>query len=345
MFGQVCLEEYTLRTATLHTLRPFARRARVSCRGKSARLQRAMTDFGIEKSFASANRQLLEHYGFGLNASALRAATLQHARRAAQMLKAEYGQPYRSLPAKGAGSPAVLIAEADGSMLCTVPEGHARRGARPRQWQEIRLLATQPQGSAKTTYAATFGSVQEAGRRWGHAAKQAGRALESRIHAVCDGAEWIALQTREVFGADATLLTDYYHVSEYLAAAAAACRPGRPEQWRHTQQKRLKRGASTQVIQELAEHREAPTEPDENAPVRAAHRYLSNRPDTLDYAAAIASELPIGSGLIESGHKHVLQARLKLPGCAWLPSNAETIAQLRVFRSNDRWQELWPLAA
>ena len=345
VYGEIRIEEITLRTATLHALRPFARRARVRCRGKSARLQRAMADFGIEKSFAAANRQLVEHYGFGLHASAIRAVTLAHARRAQTMLRAEYATSHRSLPAGGAGAPAVLIAEADGSMLCTVPEGRARKARRPRAWQEIRLLAAQPQGSTRTTYAATFGSVQEAGQRWGHAARQAGRALESRIHAVCDGAEWIAIQTRETFGTDATLLTDYFHVSEYLAAAAPACRPAAPAQWRRTQQKRLKRGASAQVIQELAAHREPPATPDENAPVRIAHRYLSNRPDTLDYAAAIAAGLPIGSGLIESGHKHVLQARLKLPGCAWLASNAESIAQLRVPRSNDRWPDLWPLAA
>ena len=112
-----------------------------------------------------------------------------------------------------------------------------------------------------------------------------------------------------------------------------------------TTQKRLKRGASAQVIAELAVHREAVQVADENAPVRAAHRYLSNRPDTLDYPAAIAAGLPIGSGLIESGHKHVLQARLKIPGAAWLPAHAETMAQLRVLRSNNRWSEFWPLAA
>ena len=92
-------------------------------------------------------------------------------------------------------------------------------------------------------------------------------------------------------------------------------------------------------------YREAVEVADENAPVRAAHRYLSNRPDTFDYPAAIAAELPIGSGHIKSGHKHVLQAQLKIPGAAWFPSNAETMAQLRVLRSNDRWSELWPLAA
>jgi hypothetical protein len=342
VYGEIRLEETILRTATTHWLRPFAKRAGVKCRSKSARLQRAMCDFGIEHSFASGNRRLLEHYGFILNASAFRQTTLDHASRAAQMLEKEYRQSYRSLPATGCE---VLIAEADGSMLCTVPAGLPRKGARPRQWQEIRLLASQPQKSLQTTYAATFGSVQEAGRRWGHTAKQAGRALTSRLHVVADGAEWIGLQTREVFGKDATLLTDFYHVCEYLAAAALVCRPKHPEQWRHTQHQRLRRGASSLVIAELAVQREADTVSDEQAPVRAAHRYLSNRRHTLDYPAALAAELPIGSGLIESGHKHVLQARLKLPGSCWLEHNAESIAQLRVLRANDRWSDLWPLAA
>ena len=72
----------------------------------------------------------------------------------------------------------------------------ARRGPRPRAWEEIRLVAAQRQGSVESKYAATFGSVQETGNRWGHVAKEAGRGLDSPIHPVCDGAEWIALQIR-----------------------------------------------------------------------------------------------------------------------------------------------------
>ena len=83
----------------------------------------------------------------------------------------------------------------------------------------------------------------------------------------------------------------------------------------------------------------------ENAPVRVAHRSLSNRADTLDDQAAIEAGLPIGSGWIESAPRQVLQARLKLPGATWLKANAQTIAQLRVLRSNQRWPELWPLPA
>ena len=160
---------------------------------------------------------------------------------------------------------------------------------------------------------------------------------------MADGAEWIRLQSREVFGEAADVLVDFYHLSEYLAAAAAGCRAQSPRRWLHLQQKRLRRGAWKRVLDTLDPFTEAAATPDEDAPVRAAIRYLSHREQSLDYPAAIARELPIGSGLIESGHKHVLQARLKKPGSAWLPANADALAQLRVLRANDQWNDLWNL--
>lgn len=44
----------------------------------------------------------------------------------------------------------------------------------------------------------------------------------------------------------------------------------------------------------------------QNAPVRAGLRYLDNRTDQLNYACALALDLPVGSGLIKNGHRHVL---------------------------------------
>lgn len=319
-------------------MRVLPGRLGVSARGKSRRLQRVLSDFGAEHSFLEGCARLQEHYGFSLNASAVRTVTLIQAQRAAQTLAAQYEESFRQLPAQGA---LTLVAEADGTMICTLEPEQARTGPRPRQWQEMRLLAAQAQGSVETSYAATFGDVGVAGQRWGHCTRAAGWGLNSHIHVVADGAEWIALQSREVFGAQATLLTDFYHVSEYLAAASQTCRPQAPRPWLQTQQKRLKRGAFPLVFQELEAHLEPPEHPEESAPVRAAHRYLDNRRDSLDYADALVRELPIGSGMIESGHKHVLQARLKKAGTAWLRHNADAIAQLRILRANHRWDDFW----
>jgi hypothetical protein len=318
-------------------LRPLPERLGVTSRGRSGRLQRVLTDFGCELSFARAAQSVREHYGFDIGATAVRTATLHHARRAQARLEADYKEPFRLLPPEGA---AHVIAQADGTMICTVAAG-TRKGKRPRDWKEMRLVAAQAQGSATPRYAATFGSVQETGRRWGHCTRQAGWGLNSQIHAVADGADWIRLQSREVFRQQGTFLCDFYHISEYLGAAAQTCRPRRPDAWRRTQQKRLKRGAIAKVMEALAPYVEPPTIADEEAPVRNGHRYLKNRLECLDYPRALKLGLPIGSGMIESGHRHVLHARLKKAGAAWLVDSADQIAHLRVLRANQLWESFW----
>ena len=318
-------------------VRPLPQRLGVTPRGRSRRLERVLTDFGCEHSFARAAGSVREHYGFEIGQSAVRAATLAHAQRARAQLQAQYAQPFRILPVVGQ---AHVIAQADGTMICTVQPG-PRKGKRPRQWQEMRLVAAQARDSATTVYGATFGSVEETGRRWGHVTRAAGWGLNSRIHSMGDGADWIRLQSREVFGGQAHFLCDFFHVSEYLGAAAPVCRPAQPDPWRRTQQQRLKRGAVQKIMAALAEHLEAEGIPDEEAPVRRGYRYLNNRLDCLGYPQALELGLPIGSGLVESGHRHVLQARLKKAGTAWLPDHADQIAHLRVLRANDQWLSLW----
>jgi Uncharacterised protein family (UPF0236) len=318
-------------------LRPLPKAIGIASRGRSRRLDRVLTDFGCEHSFKHAAARVLEHYGFEINASAVRNATLRHASRAQQILEKGYKEPFRALPEMG---PEHVVAEADGSMICTVQPG-SRKGKRPREWKEMRLTAAQALGSTETFYGATFGEVDEVGRRWGHCARRAGRGINTQVHALGDGAEWIRLQAREVFGAQGTFLCDFYHVSEYLAEAAPSCRAKAPDQWRRTQQKRLTRGDASKVIDALAENLEPEDTPDELAPVTNAHRYVTNRIDCLDYPRALKLGLPIGSGMIESGHRHVLQARLKKAGAAWLDASADNIANLRVLRANGQWLTLW----
>ena len=257
MFGLVSVRDQVWRSATEKYVRPFPRRLGVSPRGKSRRLQRALTDFGCEHSFARAAQSLREHYGFDLGASGVRQATLAHAQRAQARLEEDYAEPFRLLPSVGEDH---VIAQSDGTMICTVAAG-PRKSKRAREWKEMRLVAAQAKESVTTLYAATFGSVEQTGRRWGHCTRAAGWGLNSRIHALADGAPWIRLQCQEVFGEQGHFLCDFYHVSEYLAAAAPSCRAHRSDQWRRTQQKRLRRGEARKVIASLAEHLEAPKGP------------------------------------------------------------------------------------
>ena len=98
------------------------------------------------------------------------------------------------------------------------------------------------------------------------------------------------------------------------------------------------------MLEALSEHEEPEGTPEEEAPVRAARRHLANRRENLDYKRALEQDLPIGSRLVKSGNKHLLQARLKQAGSAWNAHNADAIAQLRVLRSNCLWDAFWPLS-
>lgn len=177
-------------------LRPCLLGLGVTPRGRSQRLERVLTDFGCEQAFARAAQSVREHYGFEIGASMVRTATLKQAHRAREKLHQEYEQPFRVLPSVGAD---YVVAQTDGTMICTVEPG-LHKDKRPRDWKEMRLVAAQKLNSATPVYAATFGSVEETGGRWGHCARQAGWGLNSHIHTVDDGADWIRLQSREVFG-------------------------------------------------------------------------------------------------------------------------------------------------
>lgn len=297
-----------------------------------------MSDFGLEQSFSRAARSTQEHYGFEISPSTVAKVTGKHAERIAEQQKQR--PAVGVLPADGAKQ---LIAQSDGSfvrIVTTDPQQQDARKSRTVDFQEARLCASTAQGSDTTYYEGTFGSVDSLGSLWEHSAKNAGWGLNSEIHVVADGASWIARQAEQVFGSQGSFLVDFYHVCDYLAAAASSCSE-ETQSWMRTQKQRLKSGKAYEVIATLKNSLEPEQVPDEEAPVRKAHRYLSNREEQLDYQSALNQELPIGSGLIESAHKHVIQARMKIPGAAWSIENAESIIRARAFRASGYWQDYW----
>ncbi len=105
-------------------------------------------------------------------------------------------------------------------------------------------------------------------------------------------------------------LMDFYHVSEYLHAASNETAV-LGQAWIKDQEKRLLEEDSESVLQSLKQHLEKEGLEDSKAPARKAYHYLSSRKDQLNYPEAKAEVLPKGSGIIEGGHRNVLQNRLK----------------------------------
>lgn len=315
-------------------MRPFRVSAEVKCRGYSGPLQRALTDFGADESFGKAVEKVREHYGIEVPRSSLRLITAAHG---AQMVGEQRAQRAHTLgPEAGVGQ---LITEMDGSMIpiLEIPQP----GQRVLQWEEARLCLAHEPGSVTPRFGATLGEAAEAGAVWLACVKGAGGGAETRLHCVGDAAAWILEQAKQQFGERASYLLDFYHVSDYLAAASAVLAPTQPRAWLRQQQQCLQENRAPAVIAALRPAVESEGVAEEAAPVRVCLRYLSNHQDCLDYATARAAGLPIGSGEIESGHRYVVQARLKIAGAWWKREQAEKMLALRVTRANGEWNAYW----
>jgi hypothetical protein len=318
-------------------LRPLALWLGVRPGGYTPCLQRVVVDFGAEESFATAAERLELHHALRLSASTVRTITLHHAR--AMETRAEPVDRVRTLPPRGADC---IIAQADGTMLpvLTFREGDGdRRRRRHCQWNEWRLCGAQIAGQKSVHYGVSAQGVEHTGRVWAQTVARADWALSTHLDVVSDGAAWIQGQCREHFGNQARFLIDFYHASHYVAQAAQAL--GRPTAWLRQRLGQLKAGQASSVVALLDPHLEASTQADDDAPIRAACRYLTNQANHLDYPSAQARGLPIGSGLIEAGHRHVLQKRLKRSGAWWCHSNLSAMAQLRVTRANRLEHSYW----
>ena len=324
-----------------HVIRPFCRSAGVSCRGYSQPLQRRMTDFGADLAFGQVPAKLHEHYGIKVPGSAVRTITEAHASHIHAQEQGEAMGPAQEVTWVIAETDRTMIPIVDTAPGQTGEAGGDRRKTRQVRWQEARLSLAHAQGSVTLRFAATFGEPDVVGEQLRACARRVGFGPTSRVHSVGDGAPWIADQVQQVFGQQGRSLVDFYHLSEYLAAAAPRCAPAMPAQWLAQQQAGLKQSDVAAVLAALVPYLEAPEVTDKAAPVRCCSRYLTNRPGQFEYQQALVAGLPIGSGEIESAHRYVLQQRLKLAGAWWKEETAADMLALRTLRANGEWNQYW----
>jgi hypothetical protein len=290
-----------------------------------------MSDFGAEESFQGAAQRLQEHYGITINAEAIRQQTLHHGKAIAAV------EPKPGLAAKQ------VVTQMDGSLIPVVQPaktGDKRKG-KTLVWREVRVCCARSVGKESRFYGATLGTLESASTLWEQTARYAGLDSKTHVHGVGDGAPWILERFNENFEQQGEYLLDFYHVSEYLGAAAKVIAGEKKALgWVRRQQSRLLNNQWTKVLRSLGDRLE-PENSAQETPVRDAHRYLDQRKENLDYQGARKRNLPIGSGEIESAHRHLIQKRLKLSGSWWKETNAQALITLRTARANQCWETYW----
>jgi hypothetical protein len=311
-------------------LRPFYQLTGIQHRDYSHRLQRVMTDFGAEESFKGAAARLKEHYGLEINSEAIRQQTLHH------------GKAIGAIAPVPHPAAKELVTEMDGSLIPVVQpaQNGDRRKNKTLVWREVRVCCARTVGKDSPVYGATLGSLESCSWMWEQTARSAGVNPQSYVHGVGDGAPWILEKFKENFEQQGRYLLDFYHVSEYLAGAAPVIAGEKKAlAWVRRQQGRLLNNQVSKVLRSLRTHLEPESQTE--SPVRDAYRYIDQRRANLDYQGARQRKLPIGSGEIESAHRHLIQKRMKLSGSWWKETNAQALITLRTARANQCWDAYW----
>jgi hypothetical protein len=203
---------------------------------------------------------------------------------------------------------------------------------------------------SRRTDATTFsqGALVEMHRR--------GVGTAGTVAGVVDGAEWCQ-GFLDDHRPDAVRILDFSHAAGYLAQIAqAAFGTGTRETatWLETQCHALKHAPPERVLATIrALLTTVQADPARADPARAtatetitkALAYLEKRVDQLRYADFLAQGYPIGSGIVESANKLVVEARLKGAGMHWAPTHVDPMVALRTIVCADRWEEAWPLIA
>lgn len=164
------------------------------------------------------------------------------------------------------------------------------------------------------------------------------------VVAVADGAVWCQ-QFYAYHLPDAIRILDFPHAAEHLSRVAHACFGPGPEgqDWAKTQRDRLLAGDAEAVCQAVSElpATQAPNPAEASVVRRQVEGYLRERLPQLAYADFLAAGYPIGSGVVESANKRVVEARLKGAGMHWTVETANAMLALRGCLCSQRWDERW----
>jgi hypothetical protein len=165
---------------------------------------------------------------------------------------------------------------------------------------------------------------------------------------ISDGGRGFWRLYHECFGNWAIAILDFYHAAQNLWKAAAAALDGRTtkaRQWFKLVRHQLRHGESEQVIAQLAHAIEWSQFPKSvlNS-LTNVHDYLQTHRKHIKYKEFKELGLPLGSGMVESACKWLIQQRFKGVGMRWSEDGFNHLLHLRLAWVNDRFDNLFSVS-
>jgi hypothetical protein len=161
-----------------------------------------------------------------------------------------------------------------------------------------------------------------------------------QLASVNDGAEWIQ-GFIDFHAPSATRILDFPHAAQricQIGEAVLGAEHASLRAWQSRQLHLLKHDGPTPVLESLRTFAAAQLSVGLVAENLA---YLEKRVAQMQYPTFLAEGWPIGSGMVESANKLVVEARLKGAGMHWSRLSVNPMLALRNAVCNDRWAEAW----
>jgi len=248
-----------------------------------------------------------------------------------------------------------LVLGADGVMAPFRPQGGQPTGKT--QWREIKVGVLARLGQHRTRtgkvvprrhhrrLVAVLGDVEALKPRlWLEAVRQ-GILRASRVVWLSDGARGLWRLFAERFGTYATGILDVYHAAQQLWKAASAWLDGRTTQarkWFGWARHRLRHDNPAGVMADLAEALEVESLPaSARETLMTGYAYLDRHRDHIDYEAYKDLGLPLGSGMVESAWKWLIQQRFKGVGMRGSEAGFNHLFHLRLAWVNGSFEALF----
>lgn len=351
LFGEVDIESPYLRSAQSgESVRPMKDVLGVEGEQYSEAVQRALVDFGSEKSFARAALSFHEHYGWDVGRTTLRNRTLDAAQEAETYIDIRLQEATRPYGQAIAASPGVdtMLLELDGCEIRTgvfmtaaeagVSEREPQERVRVEHWRDVRTGLARPLDSQERLVVCRLDTYDEVCAQLFGVACAQGLTPLSQVVAPGDGAKGLREAVVVTFP-QAQYILDRPHLTSQLYDTATALELEGPARhaWVSDHLDRFWAGEVDQVLAAWQQRQEdAP-----NERLRQLIEHVTRFDDCVDYGAYHERGWPLGSGEVESAHRYVPQERLKIAGACWNPDNVNPMLALRVVRANNWWDEFW----
>jgi len=220
------------------------------------------------------------------------------------------------------------------------------------EWAEVRTVAigeakeeitAQGKREVHTRHMSYFSRMTDAVTFGDQAQVEMQRRGVSQAKAVCavtDGADWIQ-GFIDLHRPDAVRILDFPHAAEHLSLLIEALQQAGVVLPANVLERSL----------HILKHRgpglllrwcdRLPAALRELEAVQKQVHYFRKRISLMQYPSYQRQGWPIGSGMVESANKVVVQARLKGAGMHWEPAHVNPLLALRTASCSERWDEAW----